>query len=139
MEEKLDLTRLSKAIASFRRALDEYEKDQTNEFVRDASIQRFEYCYDLSTKLLKRHLRLISEDPGKISQMPFQEVIRDAYTKRLLRNSWDQWWQYRDDRNATSHAYDENRALAVVNRCTGFYKEALFLLERLQDVYEAQV
>ncbi len=56
--EILDITSLKKAVESFARALNEYDKDESNEFVRDSCIQRFEYCYDLSSKMIKRHLKI---------------------------------------------------------------------------------
>jgi hypothetical protein len=53
-------------------ALTEYEKDKTNEFVRDSRIQRFEYCYELATKFIKRYWALISENPVEIKEPSFQ-------------------------------------------------------------------
>lgn len=134
--EKLDLTSLTKAVESFLRALSAYEKDSSNEFVRDSCIQRFEYCYDLSTKMIKRHLSNISANPSEINEMTFQQQVREAYTKGLLKNSWDKWSSYRDDRNATSHGYDEDRAKEVASSVKYFYAEVEHLLERLKEVYE---
>jgi len=139
MTDTLNLTSLQKAVTSFHRALDEFEKDTDNEFVRDSCIQRFEYCYDLSTKMIKRHLSNISENPSAINEMSFQQLIREGYTKGILKNSWDKWSEYRDDRNATSHGYDEERAKVVVASIVVFYEEVNFLLEQLQGFYEASV
>ena len=130
---QLDLTVLSKAINSLLVALNEYEKDKSNEFVRDSCIQRFEYCYDLSAKFIKRYLALTSENPAEIKELSFQHLIRTAYGKGLLKNSWDIWWQYRDNRNVTSHAYDESKAIKVVSELAPFYDEMLYLLKSLQE------
>ena len=135
-DNKLNLTSLSNAIASFQRALDEYEKDNTNEFVRDACIQRFEYCYDLSAKYIKRHLSLISENPEEIKEISFQEVIRRAYTVGIIEHSWDQWWKYRDNRAATSRSYNEERAKEVVSGLLVFNNEVNFLLTQLKKSHE---
>ncbi len=139
MTDTLNLTSLQKAVTSFHRALAEFEKDTDNEFVRDSCIQRFEYCYDLSTKMIKRHLSNISENPSAINEMTFQQVIREAYTKGVIKHSWDKWSEYRDDRNATSHGYDEERAKVVVASIVVFYEEVSFLLEQLQGFYETSV
>lgn len=136
-KESLDLSALATAVVSFGRALDEFKKDESNEFVRDSVIQRFEYCYDLSTKFIKRHLSLISDNPNAINEMSFQEIIREAYTKGILRNSWDTWWKYRDDRNATSHAYSEAKAIEVAGDVEAFLLEASYLVEQLKAEYEA--
>lgn len=134
--EMLDLTSLAKALKSFGRALDEYDKDESNEFVRDSCIQRFEYCYDLSTKMTKRHLSNISANPIAVNEMTFQQQIREAYTKGILKNSWDKWSEYRNDRNATSHGYDEDKAIEVVSDVKYFYAEVDYLLGRLKEFYE---
>ncbi|MBO1926482.1 nucleotidyltransferase substrate binding protein [Thiomicrorhabdus sp. 6S2-11] len=130
---QLDLTVLSKAINSLSVALNEYKKDTSNEFVRDSCIQRFEYCYDLSAKFIKRYLALTSENPTEIKELSFQNLIRTAYGKGLLKNSWDEWWQYRDNRNVTSHGYDENKAIKVVTELPPFYQEMQYLLNSLQE------
>jgi nucleotidyltransferase substrate binding protein (TIGR01987 family) len=137
MNEKLDLTAFKKAIVSLKEALDEYEKDKTNKFVRDSCIQRFEYCYDLSSKMIKRHLKNISDNPGEVDQMSFQNIIREAYTKGILKHSWDKWSDYREDRNATSHGYDEEIAVSIVSELNVPYQEIVFLIERLEEIYEA--
>jgi nucleotidyltransferase substrate binding protein (TIGR01987 family) len=133
----LDLTSLKKAINSLTKALKEYEKDNTNEFVRDSCIQRFEYCYDLSSKMIKRHLKNIAENPGEIDQLSFQSIIREAYTKGILKNSWDKWSDFREDRNATSHGYDEELAVSIVSELNEPYLEFVFLLAKLEEIYEA--
>jgi nucleotidyltransferase substrate binding protein (TIGR01987 family) len=137
MNEILDLNSFSKAVASFSKALDEYAKDESNEFVRDSCIQRFEYCYDLSTKMIRRHLKNIADNPSEIDQMPFANVIREAYTKGILKHSWDVWAEYREDRNATSHGYDEALAMRLVLELDKPYHEILFLVTKLKDLYEA--
>lgn len=134
--EKLDLTSFKNTMHSLDRALKEYKKNETNEFIRDSVIQRFEYCYDLSTKLIRRHLSLVSENPQVIHTMSFQMLIRDAYSKGLLLNSWDTWWRYRDDRNATSHAYNEANAIDIASDVTGFYEELTTLLTHLVQYHE---
>ena len=129
---RLDLSSFDKAIASLKKALDEFAKETTNEFVRDACIQRFEYCYDLSTKMIKRYLKRTEDDPSAIGAMTAQERIRRAYDIGIIQNSWDQWWQYRDDRAATSYGYDEERVKQIVVKIPKFYTEAEFLLEALR-------
>lgn len=129
---ELNLESLEKAIISFKKAIDEYNLDRSNEFVRDAVIQRFEYSYELATKMIARYLSLVSADPSSINELTFPEIIRQAYTKGILKNSWDMWKTYRNDRNKTSHGYDEANAIEIANDVLLFYNEAIFLLEQLQ-------
>ncbi len=136
MTEAFDLSALTRATTTLKVALDEYQKDENNEFVRDACIQRFEYCYDLSTKFMKRHISLISENQEAVSRMSFQELVRTAYSKGLLQHSWDQWWIYRNQRNITSHTYNEAKAVAVVAELQDFYSEISFFLTKLREYHE---
>ena len=130
---KLNLDTLEKAIISFKKALDEYDLDQSNDFVRDAVIQRFEYSYELSTKMIIRYLSIVSADPSIINELSFSEIVREAYTKGILQNSWEKWKTYRNDRNRTSHGYDENNAIEIANNVLLFYNEAIFLLAKLKE------
>ncbi len=137
--EQLDLTPFNKALTTLKRALNEREKDTSNEFVRDACIQRFEYCYDLATKTIKRHLKSTDDDPSAIEAMSAQDRIRRAYEIGILLNSWEKWWKYRDDRAATSHGYNEERATAIVQKIPQFYTEAQYLCEALNEIYETDI
>ncbi len=130
-KSEIDLSILKKALASFQEVILEYKKDQNNSFVRDSYIQRFEYCYDLSVKFIRRFLKNEADYQENINQMSFQEIIREGYNKGILKNSWDKWWQYRDARNATSHSYNEKKALEIIPNLEPFYQEVKFLLEKL--------
>lgn len=137
-QELLNLSVFEKAIETLGDALNEYQKDKTNSYVRDSCIQRFEYCYDLSTKMTRRFLSNISEIAEDIQNKHFQDIIRLAYTRGILKNSWDVWKEYRDNRNATSHGYDEKRATQIVEKIPLFYTEVIFLLERLRVINETE-
>lgn len=127
----LDLTSLIKALSSLQEALVEYTRN-TNSFMRDACIQRFEYTYELSWKMLKRHLELTSANPQEIDEMSFQTLIRTGSEKGLLLNGWDVWSTYRNARSAKSHVYNEKKAIEVFNAIPGFMHDAEFLLQKLE-------
>ncbi len=128
---KLELTSFKKAIQSLKEALDEYDKTQ-NVFVKDSCLQRFEYTYELAHKLLKRQLEAMSAAAEIIDTMSFQQLIRHGAETGLLLNSWDVWKKYRDARNATSHAYNEEKANEVFDIIPDFYQEASYLLAQLE-------
>lgn len=129
----LDLTSLSKALKTLKEALDEYDKDRRNDFVRDSCIQRFEYCYGLSTKMIRRHLEIASDEKAAIDEAAFPNLIRIAAEQGLLENSWDVWEKFREARNLTSHTYDEEKAKKVMAVIPDFYREAEALLTELKE------
>ncbi len=129
----LQLEPLEKAISSLEKVLIEQARVPDNEFVRDAAIQRFEYSYDISHKMLKRHLEMTSANPAEYDGMSFQNLIRSGNEKGLLKSDWPQWKIYRHSRNITSHTYDEEKAKEILNIIPTFYEEAKFLLHQLHD------
>jgi nucleotidyltransferase substrate binding protein (TIGR01987 family) len=128
----LDFSSFSKALKSLEQALKQLEIEPENSFLHDACIQRFEYSYELSHKMLKRFLEQQSATPSEIDDMRFQDLIRTGYERRLLSEEWIQWKIYRRARGTTSHTYDENKAKEVLNIVPRFYQEARFLLGKLE-------
>jgi hypothetical protein len=61
---RIDLTSLEKALESLKRGVVRSRDDPADEELRDAVIQRFEYTYELSWKMLKRILETESPVPA---------------------------------------------------------------------------
>jgi nucleotidyltransferase substrate binding protein (TIGR01987 family) len=135
-KQQLNMTALCNAIITFKDALNEYSKDELNTYVRDSVIQRFEYCYDLSKKMIIRHLKNMGEDG--IDNMSLPDTIRLGAKKGILLHSWDAWSRYKDNRDATSHGYDENVAIKIVSQLNLFSAELDHLVEQLKRYYENQ-
>lgn len=132
MAETLDLTPLGNALARLREGLERYQRDITDTQIRDGLIQRFEFTYEISHKMLKRHLEATSPSPEVFDAMPFQDLIRTGNEQGLLLGDWPTWRTFRAMRSKTSHTYDEAVALEVVQGITEFLAEADYLYQRLQ-------
>jgi nucleotidyltransferase substrate binding protein (TIGR01987 family) len=128
----LDLSSLIKALTSLKEAACEYEKQPDNTFIRDATIQRFEYSYELTYKMLKRYLEMTEPNAEEIDQMSFANLVRTGAEKGLLKNSWDIWSAYRHARNLTSHTYDEKKAIEVCQIVPDFLNDAEYLMMQLK-------
>ena len=126
------LTSFERAINSLKEAILEYNKDKNNSFVRDSVIQRFEYTYELSIKMLKRYLENISSSKNEIDMMSFNDIIRKANIKGLLNGNLETWQKYREMRNITSHTYEEEKALEVISIANNFLYDSEFLLNNLK-------
>lgn len=135
--KNLDVSSLEKAVLSLDQALKACEKESANTLYRDASIQRFEYTYELCHKLLKRYLEITEPNAEEIDQMAFSMLIRTASEKGLLLNDWEKWRQYRHARNMTSHVYDEKKALEVYTVIPAFLNDAQYLLNQLKERIKA--
>ncbi len=128
---KLDLTSWMRALASLERAITRAQGSPKDEELRDAVIQRFEYSYELSWKMIKRHLEQVVPDPGAVDQWSFKELMREAAERGLIA-AVEPWVEYRYQRNMTSHAYDEEKAKRVYASAVSFLGDARVLLAEVE-------
>ncbi|WP_333607554.1 nucleotidyltransferase substrate binding protein [Arsukibacterium sp.] len=77
-----------------------YQRDISNIQIRDDLVQRFEFTYEISHKMLKRYLEHSSASPEQFDQMPFADLIRSDNEQGLLQSDWPVWRGYRDMRLA---------------------------------------
>jgi nucleotidyltransferase substrate binding protein (TIGR01987 family) len=132
MAIQLDLSSLDKVLRLLREALQAYALDASNSRYLDASIQRFEFCYELSHKMFKRYLELAVPNPVAIDELAFPDLIRTASEQGLLRNGWDKWKSYRKARSNISHTYDESKAIEVMQIVPDFLLKGQALLAELK-------
>ena len=123
----LDISAFAKALES----LEEVLRLPLDPIIRDSTIQRFEYTYELAHKMLKRFLKMNAANPHDIDALSFKELVRLAAVNGLINNPED-WFVYRKARNDTSHGYDENKAVLVYNQIQPFAQSATSLLIELK-------
>ena len=129
---QLDLTPLDNAIVRLDEGWTRYQRDVSDIQIRDGLIQRFEFTYEISHKMLRRFLELTSANPAEFDGMAFQDMIRTGNERGLLLGDWPAWRKYREMRSRTSHTYDEEVAIEVVKGIPAFQREAAHLLQRLR-------
>ena len=128
----LDISPLVNATRRLREGLERHRRSSEDEQLRDGLIQRFEFTYELSHRMLKRYLRLISPSPEVLDQMPFQDLIRTGNEQGLLQGDWPAWRRYRETRARTSRTYSTAIAAQVVATIPDFLTEATHLCTALQ-------
>lgn len=133
MTDKLDLTPLANAVQRLNEGFVRYQQDTTDTQIRDGLIQRFEFTYEISHKMLKRYLESVSATPAEYDDMPFADIVRSGNEHGLLLGNWAEWKTYREMRSKTSHTYDEEVAIEVVESIPAFLEEARYLLAKLQE------
>ena len=129
----LDFSSLENAVQRLEEGLARYNSDPSDTIVRDGLVQRFEFSYELSHKMLRRFMEAAAANPTEFDEADFQYLIRSANEQGLLLGAWPQWRVYRDMRAKTSHTYAEEVAMKVVAGIADFLKEARYLLEQLQQ------
>jgi nucleotidyltransferase substrate binding protein (TIGR01987 family) len=133
MSEQLDLTPLANAVERLTEGLAEYQSNTANALIRDGLVQRFEFTYEISHKMLKRYFEWSFGSSEEFDVMHFGDLIRTANEQGLLLGNWSTWKQFREMRGKTSHTYDEGVALQVVAGIPAFLTEARYLLEQLKS------
>ena len=124
---------LERAVKRLEEGLVRYQMDTSDTQIRDGLIQRFKFTYELGHKVLKRYLEHVSASPEQFDEMTFQDMIRTANEQGLLLGNWPDWRRFRDMRSRTSHAYNEDVAIEVVDGIPRFLEEATYLRDKLRD------
>lgn len=134
----LDYTPLANAIGQLERSLAYAHSPAAladaglREQLRNSVIQCFEFTYELSWKMLKRHLEATEASPADLDLATFQGLIRLGNERGLLKSDWSAWKTYRQARTDSSHTYDAAKAEAVFAVAHQFLDEARVLLQTLQ-------
>lgn len=115
--------KLRQAIQRLRESLDEYAQHPTST-VRDGTIQRFEFCTELAWKTLREYLL----DQGYTEINSPRATLKQAFAEGAITD--DAWLTMLDDRNLTSHVYDDATAAEIFGRIQSKY---LALFDALVD------
>ena len=105
MSDKLQnlVGQLERAVARFSDAL----AQETNDYIRDTAIQRFEFTFELAWKTLK----VLLEEKGLTTYAP-RDSIKGAFQVGLIPDN-PTWLEMIKLRNLTSHTYNEGTAKEI--------------------------
>lgn len=131
--ETLDFTALENSVYRLKEVVEKYKENEKDSIVRDSLIQRFEFTYSISLKLLRRYFMERAFFVDDINSLSFNDMVRTATRLGLLKSDLEMWTKYREMQNLTSHTYDEEVALKVAKIVPCFYEEALYLLKKFKD------
>ena len=101
-------------------------KPPANTLERDGIIQRFEYCLEISWKSSKKVL----EYHEHVADTP-RNIFRELAKINWITNP-DEWINYLEARNKTSHLYHNDIAEEIFNLIPSFLKASHQLLETLE-------
>ena len=131
MKSGIDYSPLQKALATLEEAIQACAAAPEIQLLRDGAIQRFEYCYELSWKLLKRHLEAMVPEPSEVDGWSYQQLIREGAERGLIQDA-RQWMEFRKLRNQTAHAYEPAIAAQVFSQLPLFLGQSRHLLAQMR-------
>ena len=124
---EIDFTNFENAINTLEEAL---SKNKINDLERDGVIQRFEYTFELSWKLVRKILVAFGRSVVSSSPKP---ILRSALEEGFI-DDVGKWFAFLEARNMSTHIYSEKESEKVFNAAKEFLPEAKKLLKRLSDV-----
>ena len=111
----MSLEKIENIYADFRKALERLKEALDEDLSKgniivDGAIQRFEFTFELAWKLAKAMLNY----NGLEADSP-RPVIKEAFKANIIKDG-QSWIDMLEDRNKTSHIYDEAQAVGIYNK-----------------------
>jgi nucleotidyltransferase substrate binding protein (TIGR01987 family) len=94
-----------------------------NDIVRDATIQRFEFCVELAWKTAKKVMGTQTSAP--------KQVLREMAQNGFIENV-ELWFHFLENLNLSSHTYDQVLAEKVFASAQKFVPEGKKIEEKLK-------
>ena len=110
--------RYKKNLANYRNAVKQLAKalkEPESEFIRDASIQRFEFTYELLWKTLKAFL----EEIHGVRAISPRQIFKESFALELI-DKEDVFLEMLEARNQLAHTYNEKQAGLIYRQLTKF-------------------
>ena len=116
------MSRLKERIENFNKAynlfievVEAYKNSPQNDIYRLALTQSFEIVYELGWKVIKDYLK-----EKDIEVFTPRDVIKAAFNAELLPNA-QIWIDMANDRNASSHEYNNEKVDIILERISSIY------------------
>ena len=110
--------KLEKNLSLFKKATDRFAEalnEPESPIVMDATIQRFEFTYELMWKTLKTFL----EDFHGVRAVSPRQVFKEAYALSIIEEE-DVFLEMIKSRNLLSHTYNEEQAADIYKKCSSY-------------------
>lgn len=106
---------LEKSLARLAEAIEDSKKIELST-LKDGVIQRFEFVFELSWKALKIYIN----SEGIAEAKSPKSTIREAFKMSIIKDG-NIWVDMAEDRNLTSHTYEENMANNIYEKIVNKY------------------
>ena len=142
MPEILMLTPLEDCLKSLKNSVASYAGVKTGnlpdilvETFETGLIKKFEYTYSTAVTTLDKFLKTQGDDPAKFEDMSFKDKLCVAADRNLIIDPQN-WIDWRDLRNRTSHLYQHEQLLVIIPKIEAFIADVEFLLQRMRTIYD---
>lgn len=105
----------------------EIKEEGFGDIYLDLTVKRFEFTYEMAWKALKRYLEFLGFEP-KSPRATFKE----GYSQGILKDE-NIWLDMIEQRNLTSHIYDEYQIRELTEKTEAYKKAFLNLKNKIED------
>ncbi|MBO5436018.1 nucleotidyltransferase substrate binding protein [bacterium] len=133
-KSELDLTLLKNSLATLKECwtdLNIQQDEKIKIYIKDSCIQRFEYTYESAKKIMNKFLKKEYDKTEK--DLSINNIFREMYSLGLIEN-FENWVEYREKRNITSHEYNLKLTYTILDCVQNFINDVEFLVDNLEKV-----
>lgn len=133
-KSELDLTNLKKWFKSLSECYQDYVNQsdiKIKSYIKDSCIKRFEYTYETAKKIMNKFLKKEYDKSEK--ELSINNIFREMYGLDLI-NNFENWVDYREKRNFTSHEYNDSKTYIILDLIPQFIKDVEYLIISLEGV-----
>lgn len=133
-KSELDLSNLKNSFSTLKECYYDYtlQKDEKMKtYIKDSCIKRFEYTYETAKKIMNKFLKKEYDKTEK--DLTINNIFREMFGLGLIEN-FENWVNYREKRNITSHEYDITKTYPIIDIIPDFISDTSLLIENLEKI-----
>lgn len=133
-KSELNLNVLKKNLTTLKECYSDLNKQQDEKlrtYIKDSCVQRFEYTYETAKKLMNKFLKKEYNKTEK--DLTINNLFREMLALGLIKN-FENWAEYREKRNITSHEYNIELTYPIIDIVPNFITDVEFLIESFEKV-----
>ncbi len=135
-KSELSLINLENSFNTLKECYGDYcsQKDEKlKNYIKDSCIKRFEYTYETSKKIMNKFLKKEYDKTEK--ELSINNIFRDMYGLNLI-ESFENWAEYRELRNAVFDEYNDNNFNQIIDIIPKFIKDIDYLITSINKVLQ---
>lgn len=133
-KSELNLDILTDSFVTLKECYSDYiiqEDSKIKEYIKDSCVKRFEYTYETAKKMMNKYLK--KEFDKTEQDLSINNIFREMYGLNLIED-FENWVNYREKRNDTSHEYSQAKSNAIVEIIPSFIQDVDYLIKALEQV-----
>ena len=135
-KSELNLDILKNSLKTLKECYDDYSAEpnkKIKDYIKDSCIKRFEYTYETSKKIMNKFLKKEYDKSEK--DLTINNIFREMYGLDLIKN-FENWADYREKKNFTSHEYNEKYTDSIIAVIPDFISDVEYLINRLEGILQ---